>query len=117
MSSCMHLVAEDDRDCLDKTKVREQKIQEYRSLFENPYCAAERGYVDDVIMPSETRKQICAVLDLLPIRKWSGSGVKSRTSTFKQPVHCICPTARQIFTGARGQSHIITTAHGKLNEY
>jgi acetyl-CoA carboxylase carboxyltransferase component len=58
--------------------VKAKRIQEYRDLYENPYRAAERGYVDDVIMPSETRKQICAALDLLdnkqvarPRRKYS----------------------------------------------
>lgn len=33
-------------------EVRAARIGEYRDLFENPYCAAERGYIDDVIMPS-----------------------------------------------------------------
>lgn len=46
-------------------EARAARIKEYRDLFENPYCAAERGYIDDVIMPSETRKYICAAMDLL----------------------------------------------------
>ena len=33
-----------------------EKDQEYADLFANPYRAAARGYVDDVIMPSETRQ-------------------------------------------------------------
>lgn len=59
-------------------EVKAKRIKEYRDLFENPYCAAERGYIDDIIMPSETRKNICAALDLLenktvarPWRKYS----------------------------------------------
>ncbi len=58
--------------------VKAQRVQEYRDLYENPYCAAERGYVDDVIMPSETRKYINRSLDMLsnkqvarPWRKYS----------------------------------------------
>ena len=59
-------------------EVRAKRIQEYRELFENPYCAAERGYVDDIIMPSDTRKAINRALDVLenktvarPWRKYS----------------------------------------------
>ena len=34
---------------------REELIAEYREQFANPYVAAERGYVDDVIEPRRTR--------------------------------------------------------------
>jgi len=46
-------------------KLRVEKIKEYRKLYENPYCAAERGFVDDVIMPRNTRKYINRALDIL----------------------------------------------------
>ena len=42
----------------DTETVRAQLIQEYEDTLLNPYIAAERGYVDSVIMPSETRAQI-----------------------------------------------------------
>ncbi|OPX91823.1 carboxyl transferase domain-containing protein [Pelotomaculum sp. PtaB.Bin117] len=55
-----------------------QKIKEYRDLYQNPYSAASRGYIDDVIMPNETRRNICLALDMLenktvarPYRKYS----------------------------------------------
>jgi propionyl-CoA carboxylase beta chain len=35
---------------------------EYRARFANPFVAASRGYVDDVIMPRTTRKRIAAAL-------------------------------------------------------
>jgi acetyl-CoA carboxylase carboxyltransferase component len=38
---------------------------EYEKLYENPYGGAERGYIDDVIMPSDTRKVINHALDIL----------------------------------------------------
>jgi acetyl-CoA carboxylase carboxyltransferase component len=41
-----------------------QLVQEYRQRFANPYVAAERGYIDDVIMPSETRTVLTAFLDV-----------------------------------------------------
>ena len=40
-------------------------MQEYADIYENPYCGAERGYIDDVIMPSDTRKMINRALDIL----------------------------------------------------
>lgn len=42
--------------------LREQKIEEYKEQFANPYVAASRGYVDAVIEPSMTRSYICAAL-------------------------------------------------------
>jgi propionyl-CoA carboxylase beta chain len=42
-----------------------EKEEEYRTLFANPYEAAERGFVDEVIRPSETRSKIIAALDML----------------------------------------------------
>jgi acetyl-CoA carboxylase carboxyltransferase component len=40
----------------DPNGTRQQKIAEYKQKFANPYVAASRGYVDAVIVPSETRK-------------------------------------------------------------
>ncbi len=44
---------------------RRQKIEEFRRTYETPYHAAERGYVDDIIMPRLTRKYICKSLEVL----------------------------------------------------
>jgi acetyl-CoA/propionyl-CoA carboxylase carboxyl transferase subunit len=44
---------------------RQELIDEYRDTFANPYIAAERGFVDDVIEPRETRKRLIADLKLL----------------------------------------------------
>jgi len=42
-----------------------EKEEEYRDKFANPYAAAERGYVDDVIEPSQTRFRIVRALEML----------------------------------------------------
>ena len=39
-------------------------MEEYREKFANPYVAAERGYIDDVIMPHETRTLLIRGLDV-----------------------------------------------------
>lgn len=48
---------------------RKQKIQEYRDKFSNPYVAAARGYVDDVIEPAATRQRIASALDMLASKR------------------------------------------------
>jgi acetyl-CoA carboxylase carboxyltransferase component len=48
---------------------RKQKIQEYRDKFSNPYIAAARGYVDDVIEPATTRQRIVSALDMLASKR------------------------------------------------
>jgi len=42
--------------------VRQQKIQEYKEKFANPYVAAAQGYIDEVIEPEETRERILHAL-------------------------------------------------------
>ncbi|MGI6576415.1 MAG: acyl-CoA carboxylase subunit beta [bacterium] len=49
----------------DPQATREEKIAEYRNRFSNPYVAAGRGYVDDVIDPAETRMRISAAMEML----------------------------------------------------
>jgi propionyl-CoA carboxylase beta chain len=49
----------------DKESRLNQLISEYTEKFANPYIAAERGYVDDVILPSETRLRLINTFQLL----------------------------------------------------
>ena len=44
-------------------------IEEYRRAFENPYRAAERGFVDAVIDPGETRRVVAGALQLLATKR------------------------------------------------
>src|SRR6266403_1643857 len=46
----------------EREKLRQQKIAEFRERFANPFIAAERGYIDAVIEPAETRIRIIAAL-------------------------------------------------------
>jgi len=46
-------------------QTRNQKIAEFRERFANPFIAAERGYVDDVIEPHETRPRVIRALRML----------------------------------------------------
>jgi propionyl-CoA carboxylase beta chain len=45
------------------------RTEEYRTTFANPFIAGRRGYIDDVIMPHNTRQRICRSLAMLRDKK------------------------------------------------
>ena len=51
-------------DIGDEDKIAE-RTEEYREKFANPFVAGARGYIDDVIMPHNTRRRICRALAML----------------------------------------------------
>lgn len=51
-------------DLGDTAKI-EARTEEYRQTFANPFIAARRGYIDDVVMPHGTRRRVCRSLALL----------------------------------------------------
>ncbi len=46
-------------------ELRSQKVQEFKEKFANPFVAAERGFIDDVILPRETRPRLIRALRML----------------------------------------------------
>jgi propionyl-CoA carboxylase beta chain len=48
---------------------RSKKAEEFRERFANPYVAAERGYVDAVIRPRDTRKKLIDALEMLDTKR------------------------------------------------
>ncbi len=53
------------KEAADPSAKRKEKIAAYEALFSNPYCAAARGFVDAVIVPSETRPRLIDALEVL----------------------------------------------------
>lgn len=53
----------------DKVAERNHLIVEYEDKFMNPYIAAARGYVDEIINPEDTRKKVIAAFDMLKSKK------------------------------------------------
>ena len=49
----------------DPVKKKAELVAEYREKFASPYVAAERGYIDDVIEPKETRPRLINALEML----------------------------------------------------
>ena len=72
------IFAKEIKNAEDSEKVKAERIHQYQTEYENPYEGAKRGYIDDVIMPRDTRKFINRSLDFLenkqvarPFRKYS----------------------------------------------
>jgi propionyl-CoA carboxylase beta chain len=49
--------------------MRKDKIEEFRQRFANPYVAAERGYLDAVITPRDTRRRLIQALEMLETKR------------------------------------------------
>ncbi len=72
------IFAREIRNAENPDDERIRKLKEYADLYESPYPAAERGYVDEIIEPASTREYINKALDVLahkrvvaPLRKFS----------------------------------------------
>jgi len=53
----------------DPTALKDEKVREYREKFANPYAAAERGYIDEVIEPRDTRRRLIQALEVLHTKR------------------------------------------------
>jgi len=53
------------READDKEAKTREKIAEYEERFNVPYIAAQRGYIDEVILPSETRQRLIDGLEIM----------------------------------------------------
>lgn len=51
-------------EAADPNEMRKQKVEEYKERFANPYVAASKGYVDEIIVPNETREKLIQALKL-----------------------------------------------------
>ena len=64
----------------DPAAERARLVADYETEFANPYIAAARGYVDDVIEPSETRPRLIAALEMLADKRDATRGRSMATS-------------------------------------
>ncbi|NOT63782.1 MAG: methylmalonyl-CoA carboxyltransferase, partial [Acidobacteria bacterium] len=53
------------RELNGSPEARKEKIEEYQDKFASPYVAAERGFIDEVIEPKQTRQKLIRALKLL----------------------------------------------------
>lgn len=59
----------DIKESENPTQTKKEKIEEYKNQFANPYRAASRGYVDEVIDPKDTRIKIINALNMLSSKR------------------------------------------------
>jgi acetyl-CoA/propionyl-CoA carboxylase carboxyl transferase subunit len=66
----VNILYDDELEAADNVEERRQQlIDEYRDAFANPYTAAERGFVDDVLEPQETRPRLINDLEMLESKR------------------------------------------------
>ncbi|MFQ5934543.1 MAG: acyl-CoA carboxylase subunit beta [Dehalococcoidia bacterium] len=65
-SGAVNIISRNEiRDSENPEETRKRLVQEYEENFNNPYVAASRGFIDDVIDPAETRPKLIAALEML----------------------------------------------------
>jgi propionyl-CoA carboxylase beta chain len=78
----VEIIFKKEIDSAEDTEAKlEEKISEFTEKFANPYIAAERGYVDDIIKPSETKLKLINALQLL----------KTKVDSNPNKKHCNIP--------------------------
>ena len=60
--ACNIIFSKEIKNAEDPQAKRQEKIDDYQEAMMNPYVAASRGYVDDVIMPEQTRQRVISAL-------------------------------------------------------
>src|SRR5437667_12623184 len=66
VEGAVNIIFRDDiQAAKDPAAERARLVAEYEARFANPYVAAARGYVDEVILPSETRARLIRSLEVL----------------------------------------------------
>ena len=69
LSNCLDFGTSEKGPKDDPAALEKQLANDYRERFANPYVAAERGYLDDVIEPKTTRPKLIAALALLETKR------------------------------------------------
>jgi propionyl-CoA carboxylase beta chain len=57
------------KDAHERQEVRQARVEEFRDRFASPYVAADRGFVDAIIQPHETRKKVIQALAMLETKR------------------------------------------------
>lgn len=60
--ACNIIFSKEIKGAADPQLKRQEKVTAYQDAMMNPYVAAARGYVDDVIMPEQTRQRVIGAL-------------------------------------------------------
>ena len=80
--------------------LRQEKIEEFRERFANPFVAAERGYIDAVIEPADTRTRIITALRALENKR----DINPRRNTATSHCNLVLVVATEGKPGLKGPS-------------
>jgi methylmalonyl-CoA decarboxylase subunit alpha len=72
------IFAKEIKTSTNPAETTEKRVNEYSTLYENPFPSAERGYSDDIIMPNETRKMLSRALDILKDKNKNNKAFNAR---------------------------------------
>lgn len=72
------IFAKEIRSSANPEETEEKRVNEYSTIYENPFASAERGYSDDIIMPSDTRKMLSRALDILKDKNKNNKAFNAR---------------------------------------
>ena len=68
--SAVHIMYGDEiMKAKDQTALMQEKLDEFEEMQSSPYAVAARGYIDDIIKPSTTRKHVIAAFELLSSKR------------------------------------------------
>ena len=70
--ACNIIFSKEIKAAEDPAALKARRVAEYTEKFATPYAAAEHGYVDSIIEPAETRKELIAALSAFAGKKRSG---------------------------------------------
>ena len=91
---------------------RAELIEEYTERFANPYIAAERGYVDDVIDPRETRRVLVRSLTMLRTKREQLPSASTATCRSNGRLRCAsCGPAVPRGSASSPLTHDVTSLH------
>ena len=88
----------------DPEATRAEKVQEYEDTLANPYIAAERGYLDSVIPPSQTRRYVTQALRMLRTKRDTLPPRSTATYLSSSPAHPPPSASQPAWPGPRGRS-------------
>ncbi len=72
VEGAVNIIFRDELAAADDAEAERARLaREYEERFANPYIAAGRGYIDDVILPAETRPRVIAALEMLDGKRQS----------------------------------------------
>ena len=64
------------QNAADPDSERVRLVEQYEENYMNPYIAAEKGYIDEVILPEETRRKIRSAFEALKLKDRNEAGFR-----------------------------------------